>query len=391
MMEDGLTPGQTTSWPSGRRRSLGRFATPTSADAVKFQGGDRVGRLQAARLQRPSYDRAMQIAREELRKLPYLDPDASDGSRLVSIAPYWNGQRWHVWVPHEGRLIEMHPRDAMQTNYLAKEPASETDVLIPFVDFMWQRAGWAGLERRVEAIEEDFRAMAASGAQVRAAFDGRKALGTGVAASFAATQIEHLVTVARSVFDLLQETIRKLWGSCVELRAPPAEAKRKARALPEKFASMVLVEKSRTKTAREIEDAYAIPSALAEEYARQAPFFASLRGFRDDVVHGLTRTPFVFETDRGFCVNPAQRPFRDFAGWTEAHRFNDNLVSIVPWIAHVVLRTIEACGALILALATQIRFPPEMAPGHRVFMRAENNRALIHLAEVANGGSPWLA
>ncbi len=152
---------------------------------------------------------------------------------------------------------------------------------------------------------------------------------------------------------------------------------------------MTLVEKRRTKTAQEIADEFGVPSALAEEYARHAPFFWSLRDFRDDVVHGLTRTPLVFETDRGFCVDPKQRPFRDFAGWTNAHQFNERLVAIVPWIAHVVLGTIGACSALVLALAAQVRFPPQMAPGHRVFVRAANNKALIQLAEVASGGSPW--
>jgi hypothetical protein len=331
----------------------------------------------------------MQIAREELRKIPYLDAEVAAGNRLVNIAPYWNDGRWYVWVPNGNRLVEMHPRDAMQTNYVAKVPASETDVLIPFVDFMWQRAGWMPSGRTVDAIGEDFRAMAASAAKVRAAFDNRNALGSGVASSFAATEVEHLVTVARSVFDLLQETIKELWGSCVKLEDRESEARRKARGLPKTFSKMTLVEKRRTKTAQEIAHEFGIPSALAHEYARQAPFFRSLRDFRDDVVHGLTRTPFVLETERGFCVDPLQRPFRDFAGWREEHRFNEVLVSIVPWVAHVVFGTIGACGALMLALAAQVRFPPEVAPGHRVFVRAENNKALIHLAEVRAGGSPW--
>jgi hypothetical protein len=89
---------------------------------------------------------------------------------------------------------------------------------------------------------------------------------------------------------------------------------------------MTLVEKRRTKTPQEIADEFGLSAAMAAEYARQAPFFWTLRDFRDDVVHGLTRMPFVFETDQGFCVDPAQRPFRDFAGWTDAHRFNERLV-----------------------------------------------------------------
>jgi hypothetical protein len=331
----------------------------------------------------------MQIARDELRKIPYLEARAVAGNRLVSIAPYWNGDQWHVWIPNAGSLIEMHPRDAMQTNYVAKEPASDADLLIPFIDFMWQRAGWARSERLVDAIIDDFRAMAASAAQIRTAFDARKMLGPGVAVSFVTTQIEHLVTVARSVFDLLQETIAELWASCVELEDHEADARRKAHGLPKTFSKMVLMEKRRIATAQEIADRFGVPFTLATAYAQQATFFLKLREFRNDAVHGFTRAPLVFETDQGFCVSPAEKPFRDFAGWKDTHRFNDRLVSIVPWVADVVLRTIGASSTLILALAAEIEFPPEIAPGHRVFMRAENNRALLHLAEVTAGASPW--
>jgi len=51
--------------------------------------------------------------------------------------------------------------------------------------------------------------------------------------------------------------------------------------------------------------------------------------------------------------------------------------------------TIDACSALMAAFAKEIEFPPEIAPGYRVFIRNVNNVAAIDLIKSHRGELIW--
>lgn len=99
-------------------------------------------------------------------------------------------------------------------------------------------------------------------------------------------------------------------------------------------------------------------------------------------ISAISRADGIFVTEKGFCVLPTMRPFSDFP-WKAEHYFNENIVSLKPWIAHIIARTIEACSALLLSLANAnaTRLPTEIAEGYRVFLRDPANRALLRLLE----------
>jgi hypothetical protein len=86
---------------------------------------------------------------------------------------------------------------------------------------------------------------------------------------------------------------------------------------------------------------------------------------------------------------------KDFQGFYKmrtpipGHAYNENLMSLLPLLAHVVLGTIETCNELVLAFGKQIALPPELAPGYRVFVRGPHNEALGWMRSVREGGSPW--
>ena len=59
---------------------------------------------------------------------------------------------------------------------------------------------------------------------------------------------------------------------------------------------------------------------------RHVPFFVRLRNVRDDVVHGRKGISQIYATDRGF--------------WGSPYYLNENIVSILPWLASMIANTI---------------------------------------------------
>lgn len=329
----------------------------------------------------------MHLQNVDLAQVPYLDVKGLHGRNVV-IMPLWDGSEWHIWVPTPNGLFKMRPRDAAHADYVAVSPAQESDLWIPFIDLMWQRASWPDVCPLIRALGDDFHNLATSIAKLRHFYGNRKALGVR-AASFAATEIEYLLTLARGVFDLLQETITKIWSNHISLLDAAAEKRRRSRKLPDTFSKMVLHEKRKLRTKDDLAREYGIPQALAEAYARVGPFFSALRDLRDRVVHQGDGVQRIFVTERGLCFNAAGQAARIYDGWTDAHKYNEALVSMLPWLAYVVLHTIDACSGLMNSFAAQIQLPPELAPGYRIFIRGENSEALIDLLRADRGEAVW--
>src|SRR5271157_1001988 len=146
---------------------------------------------------------------EELKKVPYLKLDELRG-RSVNLMPFWDGDHWHLWVSLPEGLVEGQVIDTIEGNYVAGSPARPSDLLIPFVELMWQRASWPEVCPLISAISNDFHNMGTSIAELHHFFNSRNAIPTGAPRRFARTELEYLVILARTVFDLLQETISLL-------------------------------------------------------------------------------------------------------------------------------------------------------------------------------------
>jgi hypothetical protein len=329
----------------------------------------------------------MTIEHEHLKVVSYLDLSRL-GDRAVNLIPLWDGEQWHLWVQGPNGLIDIHPVDAMQADYVAKAPARTTDLLIPFVDLMWQRASWPETCSLIAAICDDFHNMGTSLAKLRHIFFARHSIGDATS-SFATTELEYILVLARTIFDLLQEIIARIWQTRVRLKDPEAERIRRARALPETFSKIVLRNKDMLRSPGEIANDFHLPANMASAYAAHAPFFAQLRTMRDSIVHGGKVVGHVFATPRGFCVSPTEAPFRSFHGWTQSYQYNENLSSLLPWVGWVVLETIGACNSLVNELARSIELLPEIAPGYNVYVRGPSNVAVIDILKVHQGSNPW--
>jgi hypothetical protein len=327
------------------------------------------------------------ITIEALGVVPYLETKHLGDGRTVKLMPLWDGQNWRLWLETGESLTEAKITDTVEGDYLATIQASESDLFIPFVHLMWQRLSYPEIVPLIAAISDDFHNMGTSVAKCRFFFDHRKELKPATASRFAHTELEYLLMLCRSVFDLLQEAISITWGQKVRLHDQAAERRRSSRMLPSTFSKIVLIEKRLPRTAAEIAEKFGLPPALAEKYEKLILFFSRLRDARDNVVHGKRGFGRLFDTERGFCVDPAAAPFKEFDGWLPEHRYNENLVSALPWIADTISQTINACTSLMDALASIIQLPSEIAPGYKVFVRGPNNWAMVELFNIHSGES----
>lgn len=329
----------------------------------------------------------MDVSVDDLRAVPYLDVDRV-GSRRVNLMPWWDGERWHLWTPGPNGLIDLRPVDAHLADYVGKTAASENDVVMPFVEVMWQHLSWSDVCPRISAISADFHNLGTSIEKLTLYFDNRQAVGISVT-EFVKTELEYIFILSRSVFDLLQEVVSWIWGAVVQLHDPKMEKLRKQNKLPPTFSKMVLND-NQIRSAEELQAKYALSPSLASAYAEIAPFFARVRRFRDQIVHLGKDARQIFSTERGFSVLKSAYGFGDLPFWKPQHDENENLVSLLPLLAYVALGTIESCNALVGALAAGLQLPPPIAPNHRVFVRGPHNRALIWLLDIANGeAAPW--
>jgi hypothetical protein len=230
--------------------------------------------------------------------------------------------------------------------------------------------------------------MGTSIAKLRHVFNTQHILPCGAARGFASTELEYLIILARTIFDLLQEMIAKVWYGRVRLNDPTAEFVRKQRKLPDGFSNICLKGKKKIRTAKEIQGEFGLPREMAEQYAVAGHFFSSLRDMRDKVVHGGKNLGMIFETERGFCVHRDKAPFNAF-NWQAHHAYNENLVSILPWLANIIVQTLSTCTTLMSTFATLISLPEKLVPGYRVFVRVPNDAALMEMVEISEGKPPW--
>ena len=328
-----------------------------------------------------------QVSRDLLSVMPHLNVGALD-DRVLNLMPVWDGSQWHSWTPAGDSLIKIQIVGVQNADYLAKSPQLSSDLFIPFVDVMWQRASWPEIVPLIRAIEADFRNMGTSIAKLKHFHVTRSTLPSGSATDFASTEIEYLIILCRTVFDLLQEMMARIWQGRVRLLDAEAERRRKERKLPDTFSRVCLKDKAALRTADEIEEQFGLPKVMAERYAQVAPYFAALRDFRDRIVHSGTEVEHLFETERGFCIPKDSRLLAAVSD-VPTHQYNENLVSVLPWLSIAILMTIDTCNSLVNAFASVIPLPEEIAPGYHVFLRTPNTPAIAEVLNVCNGGSPW--
>lgn len=327
------------------------------------------------------------MAEIPVSELAHIDIANLHGRTLL-LMPVWDGANWRAWAATTpGNMIEIKIVDTARSNYLAKAAARPDDVHIQLIDFMWQQASWPEVAREVFGLADDLHLLATSAAKIEHFYQFRSSIDDTLLGSFVRSEVEHMLVLVRSIFDLFQAATARFWNERFQLIDAAADAQRKHIPLPRTFSDLAFG-KGKARTAEELTARYALPATVAAAYAKHIAFFEALRASRDRVVHFGATIDHVFVTERGFAVDPRSRDWRDYP-WEQPHHFNDNIVSLMPWLARAVFGTLEACSEILAAYRGVLQFPPAIAPGYRVFIRDPSNAALLRLHEAALAKRIW--
>jgi len=315
------------------------------------------------------------------------------GDRHVPLLPLWDGTRWSLWLKLEDEgFMEMHPVDVAASLYFAANPARDTDILFPFSNFIWQQASWPTVAEPARSIESRLESLSTAIAKIDFFWEHREHPTLDIA-DFVATEVEYVSVVARGVLDDLQKVMAAVWSKAVLVSA---DAQKRKRALPSRSMADMCLKGQKLRTAAELMATYSLPEPIAKFYERSGSLLQRVRRLRDSVVHGGTREldqkgP-VFVAEKGFATGCGDRLYEAFPDiWRDEYAVNSNVYSLRPLLAHLTLNVLQICSEAADVLSCCLRFPGPVAPGHRVFIRAPHNAALLKLQKVLQGGNPWWA
>jgi hypothetical protein len=316
--------------------------------------------------------------------LPYLKLEALAG-RPIPIHTFHDGNRWHLWVLMENGLLQpLRVHDCVETIYLAPGSVRISDAYFPFIDFIYKHADLSQTHSFVSALTSDVFNLGASLRKLdlmRALenFEGKSRM--------VATELEYLLILCRSMFDLLQEIVSRIWDT-IQLSDTSIRKKK----LPEKFRKVVLYNNS-IRSSQDIQESFGIPPSLAEWYSECAPFFCKLRNVRDAIAHKPVQSPLIYVSDKGFSIgaNSLPLPFREMLQmmqWNEHTLENEHISSLNYFVAHFVKETLGACHKFVVAIDRELQFFPDFAPDCSFFMRSPSMPSLLGIRRILDA-DPW--
>lgn len=299
-----------------------------------------------------------------LSEIPYLNHEALAGRFLSSLMFLDNGE-WHTWLvagAHgDQRLFKMQAWPA-EACYFAREAAQPGDLTSPAIDFTGRIACYFDVQKVVTGLHDDIFNLSASLAKLDLLQASFKQVPEGLS-RMAATEVEYIILVCRSIFDLFQEVMLKLWNR-IELN----DSSRRKRSLKPSFAKTILAG-GEVLSPDDMVARYGLPSEIAACYGRATEIFLALRRFRDGIVHHGSQVQHVFAGDGEFLIASYLRPFADMVIWEDHEKRENDLVPLLPALEVLIARTLTVCDDFCLALARHIQFPAGTVPHMRLFMR----------------------
>lgn len=325
-----------------------------------------------------------EVPQDELEKLQHLDARACNPPRAIPLFPLWEGGRWQSWVYDGSSVIPMPMTELVIGLYFAKERHSINDLDLSFIAVAVQHLCTPDLIRLSEYITNDIQMVATTLAKIRFAFKARSEIGDGVT-KFVEADLEYLLTICRSLFDLVNMYIGRLYDRYIT--SPPGASP--INRLPDSFAKVVL-SGGKQLSSEDISKKYGLPEPLSVAYSGASGFFKQLRGRRDLIVHKGHQSEFVYLTERGFCVPKEARLWLPSPGEDRDEMYNDNLISLFSLCSDVAYRTVASLETLSHGLQKSIQLTYPAAPEYQVFVKCSYSNELKNVLRVQRGElTPW--
>ncbi|MET4370795.1 hypothetical protein ABIA99_003489 [Bradyrhizobium sp. LB12.1] len=299
----------------------------------------------------------------DLADIPYIDRDQMDARRFLPTLMFFD-ETWRVWAEIEprGKFIEFAQAWPAEAVYFGRQPERQTDFYSVFLNVFSQRANLLPLGRTFSGILDDIHNLATSFAKLDLIFESGRDQPAGTN-RMAATEVEYVLLVCRSIFDLLQETIAKYW----EQVKPFGENVQK-KALKQSFSDMALLD-NRPKSEQELMERFLVPQQLAACYVRHAPVFLKIRTARDRLVHGGNPVDTVFRGDKEFIIQKRLGPFGELDIWREGELEKNDLAPLRPVLGMIAYSTLAACEDFANVLASIIQLLPPTVPKMNLYVR----------------------
>jgi hypothetical protein len=317
----------------------------------------------------------------QLKEIPFLDIENLLGRTIPSLH-FYDGENWHCWFPAGPNSLMKIPAEPSEASYFGCVAARDSDIYLEFLNFINQRAFFPKVAHLISAINDDIFNLGASLQKFHLYHQVSKDKSVNTT-RFVTTEIEYLFATCRSLFDLLQEVIATLWDM-ISLHDKSISK----RQLPKTFGKMILNGKT-ILCADEIRDKFRVPQKLAQFYVRANPFFTVLREYRDNIIHRGKKVKMIFITEKGFAIDSTLQPFASFPVWKEEDLLPNNLASLRPALAHVVLETIRCCEDFADTIQQTIQFPSDIVPGFKLFLRGYHNEEFLRLNEIRDKVLWW--
>jgi hypothetical protein len=313
--------------------------------------------------------------------LPYLNIEALAG-RPIPLHLFHDGNRWNLWFPLENGLLQpAQVHDCIEMVYLASKPVRGSDAYSTFVDLIYKHAYIKPTRSFIAALTSDVFNLGASLRKL----DLLRALEDRYAKPrLVTTELEYLLLLCRSMFDLLQEIVSRIWKT-----VPLQDTSIKKKELPCSFRKVVLYNNV-IQSPQEIQERFGLSPALATWYSECAPFFCKLRNARDAIVHQPIQEPLIYVGDEGLSigVDSSPLPFREMIEWPERILENGRIGPLNYFVSHFINETLTACEKFVPAITQELRFAPVFAPNYAFFMRSPNLASLLGIKRVL-AVDPW--
>jgi hypothetical protein len=305
-------------------------------------------------------------------KLFHLRKDRE--GRLIPLIPVIDDEgKIYSWFDTGAEIIDnLKPVNIVEGLYFAKEMKGDKDVYFRFIDFTYQRAVNKDVFNTFHAMVDDINILSTCISKMELYFGLRKTGRLTLSETYwlVWSEIEHVFTVCRSYFDLLQYLIKMTWDKIELLNTELVKQE-----LPGKF-SELLPKRGKLK------DLYGLTPRLVGFYDSYFDFFLKLKNWRDAVIHYGKKRVMIFVTEKGFGVFINSEPFASFSSiWRPDTFLPNNIAPIRPIISHVIGTTLLAADELIDSLSQEITFPEDIAPGYSVFLRGPYVNKLLELEE----------
>lgn len=310
------------------------------------------------------------------QQIPFLDMTAWSTDRYVSNLTFYVKGEWHLYVWNgKDKFINLRGTP-IEAGYLGDAPERPSDQCFPLFNLIAQKASFKEMHMFAGGIWEDFQNLATSLAKIDLFFETSKIKGKETN-RFVATEIEYIVGVCRSIFDLMQEMLSQYWER-IALHDKSITKKQ----LPKSFAS-VLFSSSKLRTGEQIAHKYGLPATFANWYLTNAKHFSWIKSVRDRMIHsGSQSVEMLFATERGYAVKKDEKFWSDIYTWPKVAELYNDLYPIRPAICRLIWLTINSTTTLAEMLETTFECPKPMFPTLKYYSRGFYDNVFVELEDV---------